>query len=283
MSLILNGKAVQEAVKARLIDEIKSLVPKPKIVIVQVGDLASSNVYIQKKKTFGESVGAEVEHRKCPELISNEDLLTIIKSFNNDGSVHGIILQIPIPKHLDKSVLIEAIDPRKDVDGLHSTNLKLLSENDPRCFIPATSKGVLSLLDHYEIPIAGKRVVIVGRSSLVGKPTALLMLNRDATVVICHSKTVDLSEETRRADILIAAAGQPRLIGPEFVSAGQTVIDVSINVSVDKGSGQALVGDVDFEKVKDIVAAISPVPGGVGPMTVASLFENLLKAYKNQK
>ena len=287
MAQILDGKIVQGTVKTRLEEEIKALALKPKLVILQIGDLPSSNTYIKKKKLFGESVGTIVWHKQYREDVEEEELLRDIEGFNNDPNVHGIILQIPIPEHFNKHALLEAIKPEKDVDGLGSVNFKLLSENDPKGFMPATTKGILSLLDHYKIEVKGKKVTVVGRSALVGKPTALALLNRDATVTVCHSQTADLREETKKADILVVAAGKPKFITADFVKSGEIIIDVGINVGVTKLQEETgdskIVGDVDFETVKDIVAGISPVPGGVGPMTVASLFENLLKAYKNQK
>lgn len=285
MSLILDGRIVRDVIKAKLAAEILSLSSKPKLVISQIGDLGPTNAYIRQKKMFGGEVGAVVDHRRYPETVSEEELLQDIAAYNADESVHGVILQLPIPKTLDGHALIEAIHPHKDLDGLHSVNVKKLWENNLSGFTPATAKGGLSLLDHYKITLSGKRVVVVGRSSLVGRPVALSMLHRDATVTICHKHTENLAEETRRADVLIVAAGHPQLITAEHVVPGQTVVDVGINVvggeKLDEEiTGTKLVGDVDFENVKNIVAAISPVPGGVGPMTVASLFENLLIAYK---
>ena len=318
MAKILNGKVVNEKIAEELRAEIlrakKSQGLRPKLVIIQVGNLAESNAYIARKKAFGEKIGAIVDHVKFPEDVTQEKLQTTIYKLNADSTVHGIIVQMPLPAHLDKNKIIDAIIPVKDVDGLTSTNLKLLWENRPEGYIPATTKGILTLLNHYEIPIAGKNVVVVGRSFLVGKPTALAFINKDATVTIAHSKTKNLATVTKSADILVVAAGKPNLIGKEHVTKGQVVIDVGINVmenvivirhsrrsnlekttaSLDKQSFSAnklgtrsdksrkLVGDVDFENVKNIVAAISPVPGGIGPMTVASLFQNLLHAHKNQ-
>lgn len=301
MAKILNGKIVNEKIAKNLSSQISPLRSKPKLVIIQVGDLAESNSYIARKKAFGEKIGAIVDHHKFPNNIREEKLITHISSLNTDPTVHGIIVQMPLPDHLDKDKIIESITPVKDVDGLTSTNLKLLWEGKEDGYTPATTKGVLTLLDYYKIPISGKNVVVVGRSFLVGKPTALAFLNKDATVTVCHSKTPNLKQETRKADILVVAAGKPKFIGPEHVSKNQIVVDVGINVVegrqttndkrlFDKAQGKPesepatrkLVGDVDFDSVKDIVSAISLVPGGIGPMTVASLFENLLEAYLRQ-
>lgn len=277
MAKILDGKALRDKVADDLKVQIEKLDQKPELVIFQIGDVAESNTYIGQKIKFGEKIGAVVTHIKLPENIAQAELIKEIQAKNDDENVNGIIVQLPIPEKLNREKIIETIDFKKDVDGQTAKNLKLLMENAD-CFIPATTKGVITMLDHYEIPIAGKHIVIVGRSTLVGKPTALAMLNRDATVTIAHSKTANLESVTKSADILVVAVGRSKLVTKEFVKADQTVIDVGINVN-EEGK---LIGDVDFENVEKIVAAISPVPGGAGPMTVASLFENLLKAYQLQ-
>jgi len=302
MSKILDGKIVRDKIAEDLRKEITLRVKdpqgrRPKLVIIQVGDLAESNTYIKQKILFGQKIGAIVDHQKFDEKVTQELLITHISKLNTDQNVSGIIIQVPIPSHLDKDAIIDAIDPKKDVDGLTSANLKLLWENKKGAIIPATTRGILSLLDYYKIPISGKKVVVVGRSFLVGKPTALALLNRDATVTICHRETRNLKEETKNADILVAAVGKANLITKDHVSKNQVVIDVGINminnqkpsfVKTSEGkpetepSGRKIVGDVDFESVAKIVKAITPVPGGVGPMTVASLFENLLEAYLTQ-
>ena len=311
---ILDGKALSEKIAEKLRSQILALRTKPKLVIIQVGDLPESNAYIGRKVKFGEKIGTIVNHKKFDNNISQESLITHISSLNTNFSVTGIIVQMPLPKHIDKDEIINSIDPAKDVDGLTSRNLKLLWENKttdyssseqrgPRSlstlssrpkgsrqartinagFIPATTKGIISLLDEYKIPIEGKHVVVVGRSFLVGKPTFLALLNRDATVTVCHKHTRNLKQETRNADILIVAAGKPNLIGKEHVHKNQVVIDVGINaIENEDGPRHKLVGDVNFVEVSKIVKSISPVPGGPGPMTVASLFENLLTAYTHQ-
>ena len=299
MAKILDGRIVRDKIAKKLEKEITLWARgpqgrRPKLVIIQVGDLAESNTYIRQKILFGEKIGCLVDHLKFDEHISQKNLQTTISELNTDPSVTGIIVQMPIPAHLDKDEIIEAIDPKKDVDGLTSTNLKLLWENRSGGFTPATTKGILELLDSYKIPVSGKKVVVIGRSFLVGKPTALAFLNRDATVTICHRETRNLKLETRNADILIVAVGKPNLITKDYVRKNQVVIDVGINVigntKQETGNkkpetepvGRKLVGDVDFDSVKTVIAAISPVPGGVGPLTVASLFENLLEAYSKQ-
>lgn len=294
MAQILDGKALNEKIAEELTAQVAKLDPKPKLAIIQVGDVAESNAYIGRKIKFGEKIGAAVEHIKFPETVSQKELIDELLTMNDEPSIHGIIVQLPIPKHLDKDAVIDSIDPKKDVDGQTAVNLKHLWEGKKDGFIPATTKGVITILDHYKIPIDRQNVVVIGRSSLVGKPTALAFLMRDATVTICHKATKNLPAYTKAADIIAVAAGKPNLLGKEHVVRGQTVIDIGIN-AVENGdedsplgvsgevSPRKLVGDVNFSEVEPIVKAITPVPGGVGPMTVASLFQNLLEAYKRQQ
>jgi len=272
MAQILDGKVVRDKIADSLKSEISKLDQKPQLVIFQVGDLPESNAYVGQKTKFGQKIGAIVKHKRLPEKISQPELIGQIEVDNNRPDVHGIIVQLPIPNRLDKNAVIEAINPQKDVDGQTSKNIKLLFEGLSG-FVPATTKGILTLLDWYKIPVSGKHIVVVGRSSLVGKPTALAFLNRDATVTVCHSKTKNLATITKTADILISAVGKINLITKNHVGKNQVVIDVGINAADKK-----LKGDVNFGEVKKIVGAISPVPGGAGPMTVASLFQNLLDA-----
>lgn len=273
--LILDGKKLSTELAGKLAEKISSLSVQPKLVIIQVGDHPESNTYIKNKKLFGEKIGAVVLHKKFSASTPQAEVLADIAVQNADAAVHGIIVQLPLPVGFDTSAIIEAIDPSKDVDGMTSKNVKALYEG-AEGFVPATTKGITLLLEQYNIDPVGKKVVVVGHSVLVGKPTALAMLNLGATVTVCHSQTRNLAEETRQADILIVAVGQPGLITKEFVKSGQIVIDIGINVTEVEGK-KKIHGDVDFENVKEIVAAITPVPGGVGPMTIVSLFENLLK------
>lgn len=287
MAQILDGKVVRDKIAQDLKAEISKLDQKPKLVIFQVGDIPESNAYIAQKVKFGEKIGALVNHIKLPKNIPQDKLISDIRNLNSDSSVHGTIVQLPIPQSLNKDEIIEAIDPKKDVDGQTSINIKLLFEDSHEGYTPATTKGILSLLNYYKINPEGKHVVVIGRSSLVGKPTALAFLNRDATVTVCHKKTKNLASITKTADILVVAAGKAKLITGDQVTKDQVVIDVGINVIEGKKleneiPSRTLIGDVDFENVSKIVAAISPVPGGAGPMTVASLFENLVEAYKHQ-
>lgn len=233
-------------------------------------------MYIRRKKLYGESLGIVVEHVHFSEQHPVEEIEASIDAANNDASVHGIIIQLPVPSSYNAFELISRIHPAKDVDCLTPYNTALLVNERPQ-FIPATTKGICSLLDAYHIDVAGKHVTIVGRSALVGKPTAHALLKRDATVTVCHKKTHELHIETSRADIVIVAAGHRNLITQHFVKSGQVIIDVGINAyTID--SVTRIVGDVAYDEVSAIVDYITPVPGGVGPMTIASLFQNVVEA-----
>lgn len=278
MATILDGKAVRDKIRQELESVVKDLTSKPKLAIVQIGDVPESNTYIGQKIKFGENIGALVDHIRLPEDVTQEDVLGKIDDLNADTNTHGIIVQLPIPDKLGKNEILENIVPVKDVDGLHSVNVKKLMDNDPTGYTPATTRGVITLLEHYNIPITGKNAVVIGRSSLVGKPTTLALLNHNATVTVCHSQTKNIDKITQTADIIISAVGSPGLITKNHVRPGQVVIDVGTTVVDGK-----LKGDVNFEEVEPVVEFISPVPGGAGPLTVASLFQNLLQAYKNQE
>lgn len=291
---ILDGKFLSNAIREKLRVEVAKRKEKPALVIIQIGNRLESNAYIGHKKKFGDSIGVVVKHVVFDEGVKSEKLIEEIKKLNKDKKVQGIIVQLPIPKHLDKKKIIESIDPRKDVDGLHSVNSAILYEDasgfDDKGFsekglIPATAKGVITMLKEYGIPIDGKRALVVGRSMLVGRPVALLLLKEDATVTIAHSKSKNLKQLCLEADIIVVAAGSPKVIKKGFFKKGQVIVDVGTNAVtgpkvLEEGATRKLVGDVDFEEAIKVVRAISPVPGGVGPMTVASLFENLLEASK---
>jgi methylenetetrahydrofolate dehydrogenase (NADP+)/methenyltetrahydrofolate cyclohydrolase len=274
---ILDGKKVCDFLADKIKDELKGLKISPKLIIIQVGDDERSTVYVKQKKIFGEKIGFNVEYIQLDKTIKEADLISRIESFNNDKSINGIIVQLPLPKSINVIRIVESINHEKDVDGLNSKNLRSIFDGNEKGFIPATTKGIMSLLDYYKISIEGKKVTIVGRSLLVGRPIALILLNRNATITVCHTKTKDLREEIKKADIVVSATGVPGLINKKMVKKGQVLVDVGITKVGDK-----LLGDVDFEPVSKIVRAITPVPGGVGPMTVISLFENLLLAYKRQ-
>jgi methylenetetrahydrofolate dehydrogenase (NADP+)/methenyltetrahydrofolate cyclohydrolase len=270
MTVLLDGKKVAGELEAHIREVVAKSSRKLTLVIIQIGDREESSVYIKQKKKFGERVGIEVDHVMIPEDVSMDEALLTIAKQNENEDVLGIILQLPIPKHLDSSALIDAISLQKDVDGMTARSVKALVEGKSG-MVPATTRGILALLEHYKIEVSGKRVLVVGRSTLVGRPTALALITAGATVTVAHRATRDLVEEVKRADIVITAIGAPKFFDSSYFREGQVVIDVGIN----RQDG-VLVGDVDFEGVQNLVASITPVPGGVGPMTVASLFLNLI-------
>ncbi|MDO8649297.1 MAG: bifunctional 5,10-methylenetetrahydrofolate dehydrogenase/5,10-methenyltetrahydrofolate cyclohydrolase [Candidatus Peregrinibacteria bacterium] len=278
-ALLLVGRPAADALLASLKEKIAAL--NPKLVIVQVGDDPASESYIRQKVKSADSVGLRAEHRHLPKETDLATLLSLIAELNADPDVTGFIVQLPLPEHLHgaEPQIIKAIDPKKDVDGFGAYNLgKMFLSTEFEHLPPATPAGVIELLNFYKIAIEGRHAVIVGRSNIVGKPLAIMLLNRGATVTICHSRTVNLPEYTRQADILFSAVGKPRLIQADMVKRGAVVID--IGVSRDE---EGLKGDCDFEELKQIVSAITPVPGGVGPMTVASLIRNCVRAAERQR
>jgi len=277
MTRIIDGKKIAEDIYTELKEEVKNLEDKPGLAVVLVGDDPASLVYVRNKERICKRLGLNYRLMRFPQSADKNEILSTIESLNSDKEINGIIVQIPLPEHLDPFEVVSAIDPLKDVDGLHPDNLGRLLSGKPR-IIPCTPLGVIELLKRENIDIRGKNAVIVGRSNLVGKPLFHLLLSLDATVTVCHSKTRDLKEETSRADILVCAVGVPKLISADMVKEGATVIDVGIN-----RVGDRLVGDVDFENIMGIASAITPVPGGVGPMTVAMLMKNVITAYKLQK
>lgn len=271
---ILDGKLVAAAVKDEVTSAVGHLDYTPGLATVLVGDDPASHAYVRGKRRDATEVGIQSFHHELPALISQDELEALIDGLNANDEVDGILVQLPLPGELDSEAVVERIDPSKDVDGLHPFSLGKLVLGKPG-LRPCTPSGILRILDHYGIETAGARVVVVGRSFLVGRPLALMLSERgaDATVTVAHSRTEDLVSETRDADILVAAAGSPGLITASHVEPGATVIDVGINRS-DTG----LVGDVDFESVVEVAGAITPVPGGVGPMTRAMLLVNTLAA-----
>ena len=275
---ILTGKEPADELLAKLQPLVEKL--NPKLVIVQIGNDAGSDAYIRAKLKSCERIHIRAEHRHLPSSVTKKEMLTLIEELNGDSDVSGFIIQTPLPEHLwkDSPALFRSIDPKKDVDGFTAYNLgKLFLSQEFEHLPPATPAGIITLLEYYKIPVARKHVVIVGRSNIVGKPLAMMLLHRDATVTICHSKTQNLATVTREADILIAATGKENLITADMVKKGAIVIDVGIT-RTDAG----LTGDVDFENVKEVASAITPVPGGVGPMTVASLLRNVVTAKERQ-
>ena len=273
---IMDGKLVASIVKEEVARKVKQLNQKsvfPWLSTVLVGDNPASATYLKAKHKACEEVGIKSENHHLANGTPQEKLETLIDQLNADKRVHGILVQLPLPKHLREGQVIERISPVKDVDGLHPVNLGKLASGF-QGLVPCTPKGIMRLLHHYKIQVSGSRAVIVNRSNLVGRPLSMLLLNQDATVTLCHSKTRNLPELTSEADILVTAIGRPSItIGPEYVKKGATVVDVAIN----RVDGK-LRGDLDYERVKNIAGYITPVPGGVGPMTVAMLLENTVQA-----
>lgn len=272
---IIDGKAIAQEIRADLAKRVAELTAQgktPGLHVVLVGDNPASKVYVRNKQRACEEVGINSTVHRLAEDTTREQLLGLIEQLNADSMVHGILVQLPLPAHLDEEEVINAISPEKDVDGFHPSNVGKLYIGT-KGLIPCTPAGVLELVKRTGVPIAGQNVVIIGRSNIVGKPAAALFLRENATVTICHSRTKDVAAEARRADILIAAVGRPQLVKKDWVKPGAVVIDVGIN-RVDGG----IVGDVDFEEVKEVAGAITPVPGGVGPMTIAMLLKATVEA-----
>ena len=281
MSTLIDGKELAKKIRSNLRDEVTELKNKginPKLAVILVGNDKASKIYVKNKNKACEDVGIEFEEYLLDEETKMEDLLKLINSLNDNPNIHGILLQSPIPRHLDINLAIAAISPEKDVDGFHPVNIgKLIIGQDT--FVSCTPYGIIKMLEEYGIEIEGANAVVIGRSNIVGKPIAGCLLNKNATVTICHSKTKNLKEITSKADILIVAIGKAKFVSEDMVKEGATVIDVGIN-RLDDGK---IVGDVDFENVKDKASYITPVPGGVGPMTIAMLINNVVKAAKNVK
>ena len=276
MNNIMDGLKVSLDIRKKIKEEIESENITPHLAVIQVGDNKASDVYIKNKKKACLDVGITFDHIKFNETISEDLVIDEIKRLNNDISVNGILVQLPLPLGFDEGKIINTIDPLKDVDGLTYPNVgNLVLEND--CLVPCTPLGVMELLKYYNVNLRGKNVCLVGRSNLVGKPLIQLLLKEDATLSICHSKSLDIKNYTKMADVLIVSAGHPNLITKDMVKEGAIIIDVGINKE-----GNILCGDVCFDEVKKKVKLITPVPGGVGPMTVACLLKNIVKAYKIQ-
>jgi len=273
--MILDGKAVSEKRLEILKEEIEESRLYPRLATVIVGEDPASQMYVRMKHRACERVGIGSVGIELPEDASTERVLEAVARLNNDPDINGILVQLPLPPQVDTTRVIDAVAPEKDVDGFHPCSLGRLLAGTP-VFVPCTPQGIMTILEEYDIPIAGKRAVVVGRSIDVGRPMAALLLNADATVTICHSKTENLAEEMRRADILVSAVGKAKFVGPAMVKEGATVIDVGINTD-EQGK---LCGDVNFEAVRERAGAITPVPGGVGPMTIATLMENTFLAAK---
>src|SRR3989338_7681963 len=271
-STIIDGKKIADGILEELKNRAKGLKEKPGLAIVLVGNNPASEIYASSKLKKAEQIGFHCEKHALSESIKQDELLNLIDELNQNKKIHAFIVQLPLPKHIDANLVINSILPHKDADGFTPVNLGNLA-NDNNMLVPATAKACMRLIKSTGVDLKGKSAVVVGRSNIVGKPTALLLLQENATVTICHSKTKNLENYTRNADILVVACGKPKLIRKEMVKKGAIVIDVGIN----RVAG-SIFGDIDFENVKEVAGFITPVPGGVGPMTIAMLLENTLTA-----
>ncbi len=280
MATILDGKAVSAHVREQVKVEVEALRKQGVSVglaVIIVGDDPASRTYVNNKKKACEGAGIRSEEYALPADTTQEELLALVETLNQKADVNGILCQLPLPKHLDENAVIAAISPEKDVDAFHAVNVGHIMIGD-YAFLPCTPAGIMEMLDYYHIDIAGKDCVVIGRSNIVGKPMAMLLLHRNGTVTVCHSKTKDLAEHTRRADILVAAVGIPHFVTADMVKDGAVVIDVGM----DRDENGKLCGDVDFGAVEPKASYITPVPGGVGPMTIATLLKNTVTAAKKQ-
>ncbi|WP_203332999.1 bifunctional methylenetetrahydrofolate dehydrogenase/methenyltetrahydrofolate cyclohydrolase FolD [Planococcus beigongshangi] len=271
---LIDGKAVSQKIKSGIAERVERLAARgivPGLAVVLVGDDPASHTYVTSKKRTCEALGMRSDLLQFPASMSEEDLLELIGNLNRDPEIHGILVQLPLPDHIDEFKVIVAIDPEKDVDGFHPVSVGNMSIGR-EAFLPCTPHGILKLLEEYEIDPAGKHAVVIGRSNIVGKPAGVLLLQKDATVTYCHSKTRDLKNFTRQADILISAIGRAKFLGKDHLKDGAVVIDVGMN----RDENGKLCGDVDFDDVLGTASYITPVPGGVGPMTIAMLMENTL-------
>lgn len=269
---IIDGKKIAEKILNALKLKIKNMKEKPGLALVLVGNNPASEIYVGSKEKMSKEIDFYCERHELDESISEMDLLNLLNKLNNDSKIHGILVQLPLPKQIDEKLIMNSILPHKDVDGFTSVNLGHLFSGNT-ILAPATARAVLRLVELTKISIEGKNAVVVGRSNIVGKPVAMMLLEKNATVTICHSRTKNLAEHTTKADILIIAAGKANLVTKEMVKLGSVVIDVGIN----RLNGK-IVGDVDFMSVKEVAGYLTPVPGGVGPMTIAMLLDNTLKA-----
>jgi len=284
-SNVLDGKLISETIIEEISLKVKQLKEKfnttPGLAVVLVGTRKDSQTYVKKKKEAAEKVGIRFTLVELPDTISQNDLLHQVQKLNNDQSIHGLIVQLPLPSQIDETTILDAVDYAKDIDGFHPLNMGALAMKgrEPK-FISCTPKGCMELLDRSGVKLDGKHVVVIGRSNIVGVPAALLALKRNATVTICHSRTANLPEQVRQADVIIAAVGKALLVKKDWVKPGAVVIDVGMNTLDDptRKLGYRLVGDVDYNEVKEVASLITPVPGGVGPMTVAMLLQNTLTA-----
>ncbi len=280
-ALVIDGKAIAQKVRGEVATAALALRDRgivPTLAVVLVGDDPASAVYVRSKTKAANEANVGVRDHKLPADTSQDQLLALVQSLNTDPEVDGILVQLPLPPQLDSDAIIRALDPAKDVDGLHPASLGALAQGNPM-FVPCTPKGCMRLLAEADTPLRGARAVVIGRSRLVGKPMALLLANADATVTMCHSKTRDLPGEVRRADVVVAAIGRPHFVKGDWIADGATVIDVGIN----RNAEGKLVGDVEFAAAAERARAITPVPKGVGPMTIACLLENTVEAARRRR
>ncbi|NPA49906.1 MAG: bifunctional methylenetetrahydrofolate dehydrogenase/methenyltetrahydrofolate cyclohydrolase FolD [Thermodesulfobacteria bacterium] len=286
---IISGKEISAEIREELKKEVKELKEKhgvtPGLVTILVGENPASVSYVTAKQRTAHDLGFHSVQENLPEDVSEEELLKMIEKYNNDPSIHGILVQLPLPRHISEQKVIHAIDPRKDVDGFHPVNVGKMVIGE-KCFLPCTPHGILEMLARAGVEVSGAEVVVVGRSNIVGKPVAILLMQKrkpvgNATVTVCHTGTKDMTFHTKRADILIVAAGKPKVVTGDMVKEGVVVIDVGVNRIGTTPEGKAILcGDVDFDSVKEKAAAITPVPGGVGPMTITMLMKNTVEAAK---
>ena len=291
MTTLINGKEIAQNLRNNLKKEIENLKSKigkvPGLAVVQVGNVPASSIYVKAKTKSAKEVGIEVIDRHLSEQTSQEELLKIIQSLNNQDNVNGILVQLPLPKHINEQIVLDSIHPNKDADGFHPLNVGKLSiaiNNDENLLIPCTPYGCLIMLKELGVELSGKNAVVIGRSNIIGKPMAQLLLKESCTVTIAHSKTKDIQNICQKADIIVAAVGVPQMVKGDWIKKNAIVIDVGINrieVEIEGKIKNKLVGDVNFDEAKVHASAITPVPGGVGPMTIACLLRNTTMAFKN--
>ena len=292
MTKLINGKEIAQNLRNELKKEIDNLRSKagkvPGLAVVQVGNVAASSVYVKAKTKSAKEVGIQVIDHHLEENISEKELLKLVMNLNNQENVNGILVQLPLPKHINEQIILDSIHPDKDADGFHPLNvgkLSISSHNDENLLIPCTPYGCLIMLKSLDISLSGKNAIVIGRSNIVGKPMAQLLLKESCTVTIAHSKTENLEGVCKNADIVVAAAGKPKMVKGDWIKKGAVVIDVGINritIEVEGKLKNKLVGDVDFDEASKNASAITPVPGGVGPMTIACLLRNTTIAFKNK-
>ena len=279
MVVVLNGKELSKNIKNKLKDKLLNYQDKPGLAIILVGDRSDSEIYVRMKKKACEFVGINNYDFYYDNKTDQQTILNKINELNNDDNIHGILVQLPLPNHLDKDIILNSIKIEKDIDGFHEANVGKLTLNK-FSVCPCTPIGVIKLLDHYNIELKGKNIVVIGKSNIVGLPLSLLLLHREATVTITHSNTIDLPSITKHADILISACGQPQMINSNYIKDDVIIVDIGISrINYNNKKGYKIVGDVDYDNVINKVKAITPVPGGVGPMTIAMLLENCVNNF----